>query len=277
MARGVALVPDRPSSELGRTCWICRDRGRRAEPEAPAFRRHQHDRPARAGAGAARSASRRSGRACPTACRRWAGGSCLRCCGGPPRHGSASGTRVAISRWSAALVLNGCCAARCSWSSPRQRSADHQPFTKWLIRRMDAVIATSARSGAFLDVPHTVVMHGVDLDGFIRRADRRTSSRRPACPAIRRRLLRPRPPAEGHRSLRRRDDRAAAAISRLDGGDHRPRDGREQDFRTHASGPDRGGRPVGSHPCFSARCLTSRSGTAACRSMSRRRAMKVSG
>lgn len=42
----------------------------------------------------------------------------------------------------------------------------HRPFTKWLIRRMDSVIATSARSGSFLDVPHTVVMHGVDLDAF---------------------------------------------------------------------------------------------------------------
>ncbi|CAG1015062.1 mannosyltransferase [Rhizobiaceae bacterium] len=42
----------------------------------------------------------------------------------------------------------------------------HQPFTKWLIRRMDAVIATSARSGSYLDVPHEVVMHGVDLDLF---------------------------------------------------------------------------------------------------------------
>jgi mannosyltransferase len=42
----------------------------------------------------------------------------------------------------------------------------HKPFTKWLIRRMDAVIATSARSGSYLEVPHTVVMHGVDLEVF---------------------------------------------------------------------------------------------------------------
>ena len=31
---------------------------------------------------------------------------------------------------------------------------------------MDAVIATSARSGSYLDVPHDVVMHGIDLDLF---------------------------------------------------------------------------------------------------------------
>lgn len=42
----------------------------------------------------------------------------------------------------------------------------HRPFTKWLIRRMDAVIATSGRSGSFLEVPHSVVMHGVDLAKF---------------------------------------------------------------------------------------------------------------
>lgn len=53
---------------------------------------------------------------------------------------------------------------RLLFTSAAQR--EHQGFTKWLIRNMDAVIATSARSGAFLDVPHTVVMHGVDLDRF---------------------------------------------------------------------------------------------------------------
>lgn len=42
----------------------------------------------------------------------------------------------------------------------------HKPFTNWLIRRMDKVIATSARSGSFLDVPYRVIMHGIDLDRF---------------------------------------------------------------------------------------------------------------
>jgi len=50
------------------------------------------------------------------------------------------------------------------FTSAAQR--DHKPFTKWLIRRMDAVIATSGRSGSFLEVPHVVNMHGVDLDLF---------------------------------------------------------------------------------------------------------------
>jgi mannosyltransferase len=42
----------------------------------------------------------------------------------------------------------------------------HTSFTKSLIRRMDHVVATSARSGSFLDVPHDVIMHGVDTDAF---------------------------------------------------------------------------------------------------------------
>lgn len=42
----------------------------------------------------------------------------------------------------------------------------HSNYTRWLIRRMDAIIATSTRSGSFLEVPHTVIQHGVDLNRF---------------------------------------------------------------------------------------------------------------
>ena len=42
----------------------------------------------------------------------------------------------------------------------------HTRFTRFLISRMDAVIATSRRSGQYLMVPHAVVMHGVDCDRF---------------------------------------------------------------------------------------------------------------
>jgi mannosyltransferase len=42
----------------------------------------------------------------------------------------------------------------------------HTSYTRWLIRQMDAVIATSSRSGSFLKVPHTVIQHGVDLELF---------------------------------------------------------------------------------------------------------------
>jgi mannosyltransferase len=53
---------------------------------------------------------------------------------------------------------------RLVFTSAAQRH--HKPFTKWLIRRMDGVIATSERSASYLEVPHAVVMHGVDLDSF---------------------------------------------------------------------------------------------------------------
>ncbi|QND53769.1 glycosyltransferase family 4 protein [Phyllobacterium sp. 628] len=53
---------------------------------------------------------------------------------------------------------------RLLFTSAAQR--DHKPFTKWLIRQMNAVIATSAKSGSYLKVPHTVIMHGVDTDMF---------------------------------------------------------------------------------------------------------------
>lgn len=53
---------------------------------------------------------------------------------------------------------------RLLFTSAAQRH--HTGYTRWLISRMDGVVATSERSGAFLKVPHTVISHGVDLDLF---------------------------------------------------------------------------------------------------------------
>ncbi|SJZ94342.1 glycosyltransferase family 4 protein [Consotaella salsifontis] len=50
------------------------------------------------------------------------------------------------------------------FTSAAQRN--HTAWTRFLIDRMDAVIATSARSAAFLKVPATVNMHGIDLSRF---------------------------------------------------------------------------------------------------------------
>ena len=58
---------------------------------------------------------------------------------------------------------------RLVFTSAAQRH--HTWFTRFLIRRMDAVIATSGRSGRFLKVPYTVVMHGVDCERFHPPAD----------------------------------------------------------------------------------------------------------
>jgi mannosyltransferase len=48
----------------------------------------------------------------------------------------------------------------------------HSWITRWLIRRMDAIIATSAISASFLKRESTVVMHGVDTDRYAPPADR---------------------------------------------------------------------------------------------------------
>ena len=53
---------------------------------------------------------------------------------------------------------------RLVFTSASQRR--HTAYTRWLIARMDAVIATSRRSGAYLSVSHSVVTHGIDLDRF---------------------------------------------------------------------------------------------------------------
>lgn len=50
------------------------------------------------------------------------------------------------------------------FTSAAQRK--HSAYTKWLIRRMAYVVATSSRAAAYLDVPNTVVMHGVDTERF---------------------------------------------------------------------------------------------------------------
>jgi len=48
----------------------------------------------------------------------------------------------------------------------------HTWITRWLIRRMDAIIATSDISASYLKRPSTVVMHGVDTDVYAPPADR---------------------------------------------------------------------------------------------------------
>src|SRR6201991_2830267 len=48
----------------------------------------------------------------------------------------------------------------------------HTWITRWLIRQMDAVIATSDISASFLKRDSDVVMHGVDTDAYAPPADR---------------------------------------------------------------------------------------------------------
>lgn len=53
---------------------------------------------------------------------------------------------------------------RLVFTSASQRH--HTRYTRWLIRRMDAVIATSSKSARYLQVDNRVIMHGVDTVRF---------------------------------------------------------------------------------------------------------------
>lgn len=58
---------------------------------------------------------------------------------------------------------------RLVFTSASQRR--HTGWTKFLIRRMDAVVATSGKTAAYLHVPSTVVRHGIDTARFSPPAD----------------------------------------------------------------------------------------------------------
>jgi len=53
----------------------------------------------------------------------------------------------------------------------------HTRWTKALIARVDAVVATSARTAAYLDVENSVVMHGIDTARFFPPADKAAAKR----------------------------------------------------------------------------------------------------
>ena len=59
---------------------------------------------------------------------------------------------------------------RLLFTSAAQRA--HTGLTRWLIRRQDAVIATSPQAAGFLERPATVILHGVDTDVFRPAPDR---------------------------------------------------------------------------------------------------------
>ncbi|MBC7157198.1 MAG: glycosyltransferase family 4 protein [Rhodobacteraceae bacterium] len=59
----------------------------------------------------------------------------------------------------------------------------HSAYTKWLIGHMDAVIATSARTAAYLERPATVILHGIDTDSFAPAPDRAALRARLGLPA----------------------------------------------------------------------------------------------
>src|SRR5450756_1196451 len=58
----------------------------------------------------------------------------------------------------------------------------HSWITRWLIRRMDAIIATNDISASFLKVRATVIPHGVDTDAYAPPADRAAAFAEAALP-----------------------------------------------------------------------------------------------
>jgi mannosyltransferase len=57
------------------------------------------------------------------------------------------------------------------FTSAAQRQ--HTSLTRWLLRRMDEVIAVSPEAAQYLHVPHQVIMHGIDTSKYHLAEDRR--------------------------------------------------------------------------------------------------------
>ncbi|SFB47745.1 mannosyltransferase [Rhizobium sp. NFR07] len=68
-----------------------------------------------------------------------------------------------------------------AFTSASQRK--HTGWTKWLISKMDAVIATSSRTSGYLTVPNTVILHGIDTERFVPSANKAEAKRVCALPA----------------------------------------------------------------------------------------------
>lgn len=57
-----------------------------------------------------------------------------------------------------------CMKLKLVFTSASQRN--HTSYTKWLISKMDAVIATSEKTANYLKVTNRVILHGIDLERF---------------------------------------------------------------------------------------------------------------
>ncbi|MBF9031804.1 glycosyltransferase [Rhodobacterales bacterium HKCCE3408] len=67
------------------------------------------------------------------------------------------------------------------FTSASQRA--HTAYSKWLIARMDRIVATSAKSAAYLDRPSDVILHGIDTDTFAPPDDKAALKARMGLPA----------------------------------------------------------------------------------------------
>ncbi|WP_299042629.1 glycosyltransferase family 4 protein [uncultured Tateyamaria sp.] len=92
-----------------------------------------------------------------------------------PRHGP-SGPRVWHARRNiemiAGLALRGLLGKRFKLLFTSASQRQHTGLTKALIARMDAVIATSAKTAGYLERPATIIHHGIDTDTFSPHSDK---------------------------------------------------------------------------------------------------------
>lgn len=92
-----------------------------------------------------------------------------------PRRGP-SGPRVWHARRNvemiAGLALRNLLGKRLKLLFTSASQRHHTGLTKWLIRRMDAVIATSAKTASYLERDATVIHHGIDTDTFTPHPDK---------------------------------------------------------------------------------------------------------
>lgn len=72
----------------------------------------------------------------------------------------------------AGLVLRGLLRRRLKLLFTSASQREHTAYSRWLISRMDGVIATSRRTAAYLKRPSEVILHGIDTDRFAPAADR---------------------------------------------------------------------------------------------------------
>jgi len=66
----------------------------------------------------------------------------------------------------AGLVLNRFFRAPLKLVFTSEAQRKHSRYTKWLMRHMDKIITTSTPSASFLELPHDIIPHGIDLDRF---------------------------------------------------------------------------------------------------------------
>ncbi|APX11788.1 glycosyltransferase family 4 protein [Tateyamaria omphalii] len=91
-------------------------------------------------------------------------------------RGGPSGPRVWHARRNvemiAGLALRGLLGKRIKLLFTSASQRHHTGLTKALIRRMDAVIATSDKTAGYLECPATVIHHGIDTDTFAPHPDK---------------------------------------------------------------------------------------------------------